>query len=73
MLLYASWLGPIVEAAIERGGRLTPLHALMLGQRRSEAGPELWAAAGELGETGTAFVGRLKALEEVLAELPVEP
>lgn len=73
MQLYASWLGPIVEAAIARGGRLAPVHALMLEQRRVEAGPELWAAAADLGEAGRTFVARLKALEEILAELPVEP
>jgi hypothetical protein len=71
--LYASWLGPIAEAAIARGGRVAPVHARMLEQRRSEAGGELWAAAGELGEAARTFVGRLMAIEELLSRLPIEP
>jgi hypothetical protein len=44
----------------------------MLEQRRSEAGGELWAAAAALGEAGKAYVGRLLALEELLAGLSID-
>ena len=45
----------------------------MLEVRRREGNQAVWAAAGQLGEPARALVGRLLALEELLAEVASEP
>lgn len=65
---YASWVGSLVEAALAARGRLDADRRLMLEVRRREGNQAVWAAAGELGEPARAFVGRLFALEDLLAE-----
>ncbi|GAC1648379.1 MAG: hypothetical protein NVS9B11_21300 [Candidatus Dormibacteraceae bacterium] len=69
--LYASWLGSIVEVALSEGG-LDANHAAMLKTRRAEGNQVLFRAGGELGEPVRSYVGRLLAIEDLLAELPVE-
>jgi len=72
LALYESWLGGVVEAALGRGGRLTPVHRLMLEVREKEGNQALWGAAGEMGEPVRSYVARLLAMQELLASLPVE-
>ena len=68
--LYESWLGSIVEAALEAGGRLSHPHALMLEVRRAEGNQALWAAAAGQPEHVRAYAARLMAIEDLLATLP---
>ncbi len=68
--LYESWLGSIVEAALERGGRLASGHGGMLDARRAEGSRALWSAAAELGEPVRSYVARLMAIEDLLDTLP---
>ena len=69
--LYASWLGSMVELALREGG-LDANHAEMLTTRRAEGNQVLFRAGGELGEPVKSYVARLLAIEDLLAELPVE-
>ena len=69
--LYASWLGSMVEVALREGG-LDANHAEMLKTRRAEGNQVLFRAGGELGEPVKSYVARLLAIEDLLAELPVE-
>ncbi|HEY1420512.1 MAG TPA: hypothetical protein VGG90_07360 [Candidatus Dormibacteraeota bacterium] len=71
VLLYASWVGSMVEVAL-RSGALDPNRAEMVRTRREEGNQRLFRAAGELGEPVRSFVARLIAIEDLLAELPVE-
>jgi hypothetical protein len=71
VMLYASWTGSMVEVAL-RAGALDPNRAEMLKARRTEGNQRLFRAAGELGEPVRSFVARLIAIEDLLAELPVE-
>lgn len=68
--LYESWLGSIVEAALQAGGRLSHPHALMLEVRRDEGNQALWAAAAGQPEHVRAYAARLMAIEDLLATLP---
>lgn len=70
--LYESWLGSLVEAALALGGRLSPAHRRMLDVREAEGNQPLWSLAGELGEPVRSYVARLIALQELVAELPLE-
>ena len=70
--LYDSWLGPIVEAAIARGGRLAAPHVPMLEARRAEGNQGLWAAAAGQPDHVRAYAARLMAIEDLLAALPAE-
>lgn len=69
--LYASWVGSMVEVALGRGS-LDPNHSRMLETRRAEGNQRVFRAAGELGEPVRSYVARLIAIEDLLAELPVE-
>ena len=71
LALYESWLGSIVEAVLAEGGELAPAHARLLEVRREEGNRPLWQAAGELGDTGRAYVARLLAIEDLLGKLPL--
>lgn len=68
--LYESWLGSIVEAALNAGGRLAVGHARMLEARRAESSQTLWSAAAELGEPVRSYVARLMTIEDLLGTLP---
>ena len=68
--LYESWLGSIVETALDGGGRLTSGHARMLEARRAESSQTLWSAAAELGEPFRSYVARLMTIEDLLGTLP---
>ena len=68
--LYSSWLGSIVEVALQAGA-LDPNHAEMLETRRLEGNQALFRAGGELGEPVRSYVARMIAIEDLLAELPV--
>jgi hypothetical protein len=70
--LYESWLGGIVEAALERGARLSPGHRHMLQVRQTEGNPALWSLSAELGEPVRSYVARLMAIEDLLGTLPVD-
>jgi hypothetical protein len=70
--LYESWLGGLAEAALARGGRLSPEHRRMLDVREAEGNRPLWSLAGELGEPVRSYVARLIAIQELLTELPEE-
>ncbi len=71
--LFESWLGPIVEAILERpDGTLSPGHGRLLAIREAEGNREIWAAAGALGEPARAYVARLLAIQELLSKLPRE-
>ena len=69
--LYSSWLGSIVEVALEQDGVLDPNHAEMLKTRRAEGNQELFRAGGELGEPVRSYVARLITIEDLLAQLPI--
>ena len=69
--LYSTWVGSVVEVALRRGA-LDPNLAEMLKTRRVEGNERLFRAAGDLGEPVRAYVGRLLAIEDLLAQLPVE-
>ena len=69
IVFYASWIGSLVEAAIAARGRLDAERLLMLEVRRREGNQAVWTAAGELGEPARALVGRLLAMEDLLAGL----
>ena len=69
--LYASWLGSMVEAILQRGS-LDPQHAKMMSMRRAEGNQVLFRAGGELGEPVRSYVARLIAIEDIVAGLPVE-
>ncbi len=68
--LYASWVGSMVEVALERGS-LDNNRATMLATRRAEGNERVFRAAGDLGEPVRSYVARLIAIEDLLAELPV--
>jgi hypothetical protein len=70
--LYASWIGSMVEVALERGS-LDYNRATMLATRRAEGNERVFRAAGDLGEPVRSYVARLIAIEDLLAELPVTP
>ena len=70
-MLYATWVGGMVEVALRRGA-LDHNLAEMLKTRRAEGNQGLFRAAGDLGEPVRSFVARLIAIEDLLAELPVE-
>lgn len=44
----------------------------MLAIRREEGNQALWKAGGELGEAARSYVARLLAIEDLLANLPVD-
>jgi hypothetical protein len=69
--LYSSWLGSMVEAAVQRGA-LDAEHAQMLRVRREEGNQVLFRASGELGEPVRSFVARLIAIEGIVSGLPVK-
>lgn len=71
MGLYASWVGSIVEVALELGALDTNLRK-MLDVRRAEGNQRVFRAAGELGEPVRSYVARLIAIEDLLAELPTK-
>jgi hypothetical protein len=68
--LYASWVGSMVEVALEHGS-LDHNLATMLATRRAEGNQRVFRAAGDLGEPVRSYVARLIAIEDLLAELPV--
>jgi hypothetical protein len=68
--LYASWVGSMVEVALERGS-LDRNRATMLATRRAEGNERVFRAAGDLGEPVRSYVARLITIEDLLAELPV--
>jgi hypothetical protein len=70
-MLYASWVGSMVEVAL-RHGTIDRNLAEMLRTRRAEGNQRLFRAAGELGDPVRSFVARLITIENLLAELPVE-
>jgi hypothetical protein len=70
--LYESWLGSIVEGALNRQGKLSIAHAGLLEFRRAEGNRALWTAAAELGEPFRSYVARLIAIEDLLSRLPRE-
>lgn len=67
---YASWVGSLVQAALDSGGRLDADRRLLLEVRGREGNQAVWAAAGELGEQARVLAGRLLALEQLLRDLP---
>jgi hypothetical protein len=67
--LYSSWLGSIVEAALQVG-ELDPQHVEMLRVRREEGNQALFRASGELGEPVRSYVARLLSIEEQVSSLP---
>lgn len=69
--LYSSWLGSMVEHALQRG-HLDPKHAEMLKTRRKEGNQALFRAGGELGEPMRSYVARLITMEELLSSLPFQ-
>jgi hypothetical protein len=69
--LYSSWVGSMVEVALTRGALDSNLSD-MLATRRAEGNQRVFRAAGELGEPVRAYVARLIAIEDLLAQLPVE-
>ncbi|HSP10028.1 MAG TPA: hypothetical protein VLU92_10585 [Candidatus Dormibacteraeota bacterium] len=71
VMLYASWVGSMVEVALRRGALDRNLSE-MLKTRRVEGNQRLFRAAGELGDPVRPFVARLIAIEDLLAELPVK-
>jgi len=70
--LYSSWLGSMVEVALQQDGTLDPNHAEMLKTRRAEGNQVLFRAGGELGEPVRSYVARLITIEDLLAELPIK-
>ena len=68
--LYASWIGSMVEVALQEGSLSRNL-ARMLETRRAEGNERVFRAAGELGDTVRSYVARLIAIEDLLAKLPV--
>ena len=70
--LYSSWIGSMVDVALQQDGSLDPNHAEMLQTRRAEGNQVLFRAGGELGEPVRSYVARLIAIEDLLAELPVK-
>lgn len=68
--LYASWVGSVVEVALEHGSLDRNL-ATMLETRRAEGNQRVFRAAGELGEPVRAYVARLLTIQDLLAQLPV--
>jgi hypothetical protein len=70
-MLYATWVGSMVEVALRRGALDRNLSE-MLKTRRAEGNQRLFRAAGDLGDPIRSFVARLIAIEDLLAELPVE-
>jgi len=69
--LYASWVGSMVEVALRRGSLDSNL-GKMLATRRAEGNERVFRAAGDLGEPVRSYVARLIAIEDLLAELPIE-
>jgi hypothetical protein len=61
----------MVEVAL-RGGALDRNLRTMLDTRRAEGNERVFRAAGELGEPVRSYVARLIAIENLLAELPIE-
>ena len=69
LVLYASWIGSLVEAALSTGGRLDPGQRRMLEVRRAEGNRAIWAAAAALGGAARPAAARLMALEDLLADV----
>lgn len=69
--LYSSWLGSMVEAALQHGS-LDAEHARMLKVRREEGNQVLFRASGELGEPVRSYVARLITIEDILSGLPIK-
>ena len=69
--LYASWVGSMVEVALRRSSLDTNL-GKMLATRRAEGNERVFRAAGELGEPVRSYAARLIAIEDLLAQLPIE-
>ena len=70
VMLYASWVGSMVEVALRREALDRNLSE-MLKTRRAEGNQRLFRAAGDLGDPVRSFTARLIAIEDLLAELPV--
>lgn len=70
VVLYATWVGSIVEVALIRGS-VDAKRSLMLRTRRAEGNQILFRAGGELGDPVKSFLARVIAMEDLLAELPV--
>lgn len=68
--LYASWVGSIVEVALQRGSIDANLRK-MVDVRHAEGNQRVFRAAGELGDPVRSYVARLIAIEDLLAQLPV--
>jgi hypothetical protein len=68
IVLYASWLGGIVEVVLSRGA-LDAQRAEMLKVRQAEGNQRLFRAAGELGEPYRSLLARLLKIENVLSEM----
>jgi hypothetical protein len=69
--LYASWVGSMVEVALARGS-LDVNRRKMIDTRRAEGNERVFRAAGDLGEPVRSYVARLIAIEDLLAQLPVQ-
>jgi hypothetical protein len=69
--LYASWIGSMVEVGLRSGSLDTNL-GKMLATRRAEGNQRVFRAAGELGDPVRSYVARLIAIEDLLAQLPIE-
>jgi len=59
------------EVALRRGSLDSNL-GKMLATRRAEGNERVFRAAGDLGEPVRSYVARLIAIEDLLAELPIE-
>jgi len=70
VILYATWVGSIVEVALRRGS-LDANQALMLKTRRLEGNQALFRAGAGLGDPLRSYLARAIAMEDLLAQLPV--
>jgi hypothetical protein len=70
VVLYATWVGSMVEVALSRGS-LDANRSLMLKTRRAEGNQPLFRAGAELGEPLRSYLARVIAMEDLLAALPV--
>ena len=70
VVLYATWVGSMVEVAL-RSGSLDANRVEMLKTRRAEGNQLLFRAGGDLGEPVRSYLARVIAMEDLLAELPV--
>jgi hypothetical protein len=64
-------VGSIVEVALRRGSLDANLRK-MVDTRRAEGNERVFRAAGDLGEPVRCYVARLIAIEDLLAQLPVQ-